>query len=253
MRQPSITIIGAGFGGIGTAIELKRAGYRDITVLEKADGVGGVWRENNYPNAACDVPVVALLLVLRAQPGLAAPLLPPGRDPRLHRAHRPRAGRARPGPHRRRGHLGGVRRDNGDAGTSDRRRRDDRHRRARHRRGPALPPFDPRSARPRHLHRARPSTPRSGTTRSTCAASGSPCSAPVRARSSSCPASSPRPAQMTVFQRSAPYVAPKPDREYTRDPRPGLPTAGRAPRPSAAADLAGHRAASTRRSSTTPC
>src|SRR4051812_41400018 len=56
MRQPSITIIGAGFGGLGTAVELKRAGYRDITVLEKAEGVGGVWRENTYPNAACDVP-----------------------------------------------------------------------------------------------------------------------------------------------------------------------------------------------------
>ena len=56
MRQPSITIIGAGFGGLGTAVELRRAGFRDITVLEKADGVGGVWRENTYPNAACDVP-----------------------------------------------------------------------------------------------------------------------------------------------------------------------------------------------------
>jgi cation diffusion facilitator CzcD-associated flavoprotein CzcO len=56
MPQPSITIIGAGFGGLGTAIELKRAGFTDVTVLEKADGVGGVWRENTYPNAACDVP-----------------------------------------------------------------------------------------------------------------------------------------------------------------------------------------------------
>ena len=56
MRQPSITIIGAGFGGLGTAVELRRAGFRDITILEKADGVGGVWRENTYPNAACDVP-----------------------------------------------------------------------------------------------------------------------------------------------------------------------------------------------------
>lgn len=54
--QPSITIIGAGFGGLGTAIELKRAGYTNVTVLEKAEGVGGVWRENTYPNAACDVP-----------------------------------------------------------------------------------------------------------------------------------------------------------------------------------------------------
>ncbi len=56
MPRPSITIIGAGFGGIGTAIELKRAGYTDITILEKADDVGGVWRDNTYPNAACDVP-----------------------------------------------------------------------------------------------------------------------------------------------------------------------------------------------------
>ena len=56
MPQPSITIIGAGFGGLGTAIELTRSGFTDVTVLEKADGVGGVWRENTYPNAACDVP-----------------------------------------------------------------------------------------------------------------------------------------------------------------------------------------------------
>src|SRR6195952_3932158 len=56
MPQPSITIIGAGFGGLGTAMELNRAGYTDVTVLEKADGVGGVWRGNTYPNAACDVP-----------------------------------------------------------------------------------------------------------------------------------------------------------------------------------------------------
>ncbi len=56
MPQPSITIIGAGFGGLGTAIELKRAGYTDVTVLERADQVGGVWRDNTYPNAACDVP-----------------------------------------------------------------------------------------------------------------------------------------------------------------------------------------------------
>src|ERR1700759_5303380 len=56
MRNPSITIVGAGFGGIGTAIDLTRAGFRDVTVLEKDPGVGGVWRENHYPNAACDVP-----------------------------------------------------------------------------------------------------------------------------------------------------------------------------------------------------
>lgn len=51
-----IGIIGAGFGGLAAAIELKKAGHDDIVVFEKADEVGGVWRENTYPGAACDVP-----------------------------------------------------------------------------------------------------------------------------------------------------------------------------------------------------
>ncbi|MGW0007448.1 flavin-containing monooxygenase [Nocardia grenadensis] len=56
-RHPvSILIIGAGFGGIGVAIELHRHGFDDITILEKAADLGGVWRENTYPGAACDVP-----------------------------------------------------------------------------------------------------------------------------------------------------------------------------------------------------
>jgi cation diffusion facilitator CzcD-associated flavoprotein CzcO len=54
--RPSVLIIGAGFGGIGAAIELTRNGYSDVTVLERADRLGGVWRENTYPGAACDVP-----------------------------------------------------------------------------------------------------------------------------------------------------------------------------------------------------
>ena len=51
-----IAIIGAGFGGLAAAIELKKRGHDDLVVLEKADDVGGVWRENTYPGAACDVP-----------------------------------------------------------------------------------------------------------------------------------------------------------------------------------------------------
>src|SRR5581483_2448693 len=54
--SPSIVIIGAGFGGLAAAIELTKAGYDDIVILEKGDDVGGVWRENTYPGAACDVP-----------------------------------------------------------------------------------------------------------------------------------------------------------------------------------------------------
>src|SRR5690349_18744289 len=56
MTSPRIVIIGAGFGGLGTAIELRRHGFDDVVVLEKADDLGGVWRDNTYPNAACDVP-----------------------------------------------------------------------------------------------------------------------------------------------------------------------------------------------------
>ena len=49
-------IIGAGFGGLGMAIELGRAGEHDVLLLEKGGDVGGVWRENTYPGAACDIP-----------------------------------------------------------------------------------------------------------------------------------------------------------------------------------------------------
>lgn len=51
-----IAIIGTGFGGLGLAIQLKRSGFNDFTLFEKAGDVGGVWRDNTYPGAACDVP-----------------------------------------------------------------------------------------------------------------------------------------------------------------------------------------------------
>jgi len=53
--SPAIVIVGAGFGGIGLAIALRKAGIRSFTILERAGEVGGVWRENRYPGAACDV------------------------------------------------------------------------------------------------------------------------------------------------------------------------------------------------------
>lgn len=49
-------IIGSGFGGIGMAVQLQRVGHKDIKILEKADSLGGCWRDNTYPGAACDVP-----------------------------------------------------------------------------------------------------------------------------------------------------------------------------------------------------
>ena len=50
-----VAVIGAGFGGLGMAIHLERAGLRYV-VLEQAASLGGTWRDNRYPGAACDVP-----------------------------------------------------------------------------------------------------------------------------------------------------------------------------------------------------
>jgi cation diffusion facilitator CzcD-associated flavoprotein CzcO len=51
-----IAIIGSGFAGIGAAVRLQQAGFGDYVVLERADDVGGTWRDNSYPGCACDVP-----------------------------------------------------------------------------------------------------------------------------------------------------------------------------------------------------
>jgi cation diffusion facilitator CzcD-associated flavoprotein CzcO len=56
MAEDHIVIVGAGFAGLGMAIRLKQAGIHDFTILEADDGVGGTWRANHYPGAACDVP-----------------------------------------------------------------------------------------------------------------------------------------------------------------------------------------------------
>ncbi len=50
-----VAVVGSGFGGIGMAVRLKQAGIVDLTVFEATDDVGGVWRDNTYPGAACDV------------------------------------------------------------------------------------------------------------------------------------------------------------------------------------------------------
>lgn len=54
-RSPRVVIIGAGFGGIAAAVALRRRGIDDLTIIESADGVGGTWRRNTYPGAACDI------------------------------------------------------------------------------------------------------------------------------------------------------------------------------------------------------
>jgi cation diffusion facilitator CzcD-associated flavoprotein CzcO len=51
-----VIVIGAGFGGLGMAIQLKKAGKETFIVLERASELGGTWRDNIYPGCACDIP-----------------------------------------------------------------------------------------------------------------------------------------------------------------------------------------------------
>jgi cation diffusion facilitator CzcD-associated flavoprotein CzcO len=53
---PRIAIVGSGFSGIGMAIRLKQMGLESFTIYEAAGEIGGTWRDNTYPGAACDVP-----------------------------------------------------------------------------------------------------------------------------------------------------------------------------------------------------
>jgi cation diffusion facilitator CzcD-associated flavoprotein CzcO len=55
-KQRSIAVVGGGFGGVGAAVMLRQEGYEDVIVFEKGERVGGVWQQNTYPGAACDIP-----------------------------------------------------------------------------------------------------------------------------------------------------------------------------------------------------
>ena len=66
MSVIDVAIVGAGFAGLAMSVALRHAGRNDIVVLERADDVGGTWRENTYPGVACDVP--AHLYSLAAHP-----------------------------------------------------------------------------------------------------------------------------------------------------------------------------------------
>jgi cation diffusion facilitator CzcD-associated flavoprotein CzcO len=51
-----VVVIGAGFAGLGMAVALKQAGLADFVVLDRADDLGGTWRDNSYPGLTCDIP-----------------------------------------------------------------------------------------------------------------------------------------------------------------------------------------------------
>ena len=81
LRRPlRVVVIGAGFAGVLSAIKLTEAGFDDMVVYEKNEGLGGTWRENTYPGVSLRRAVAALQLLVRPQPGMEPRLL--AREPR---------------------------------------------------------------------------------------------------------------------------------------------------------------------------
>ncbi|WP_396910603.1 flavin-containing monooxygenase [Mycolicibacterium sp.] len=68
-RLPSVIIIGAGIGGLCCAIDVKAAGVRELTVLERSDEVGGTWHANRYPGVAVDTSILTYSLSFDSNPG----------------------------------------------------------------------------------------------------------------------------------------------------------------------------------------
>ncbi len=68
-RDLRIVIIGAGMAGILSAIKFEEAGYDNFVIYEKADRLGGTWRENTYPGIACDVPAHLYTYSFEPNPG----------------------------------------------------------------------------------------------------------------------------------------------------------------------------------------
>ncbi|NIZ91136.1 flavin-containing monooxygenase [Kineococcus rubinsiae] len=55
-QEVDVVVVGAGFAGLGTAVQLARRGRESFVVLERAAELGGTWRDNTYPGVACDIP-----------------------------------------------------------------------------------------------------------------------------------------------------------------------------------------------------
>ena len=73
-----VVVVGAGFGGLGMAVALEQAGIEDFLIVDRADGLGGTWRDNTYPGAACDVP--SRLYSFSSRPGRWSRRFPPQRE-----------------------------------------------------------------------------------------------------------------------------------------------------------------------------
>ena len=183
VRTPTVAIVGAGMSGLCMGIKLKEAGIEDFTILEKADRLGGTWRDNTYPGLQCDVPSLYYQYSFDPNPDWSSTFSPGGeiRGYLEHVAEKHDLG----------GHI------RFGAEVVDARFADGRWRvrtadgrggggglpRVRVRR--AAPPALPGDPRPRRVRRRLPSTPRAGTTTWSSRASGSAWSAPARPASRS--------------------------------------------------------------------
>jgi cation diffusion facilitator CzcD-associated flavoprotein CzcO len=75
---PKVAIIGAGMSGLCMAFKLQDAGLDTFTIFEKADEVGGTWRDNTYPGLTCDVPSRYYSYSFRPNPDVPARRGDPG-------------------------------------------------------------------------------------------------------------------------------------------------------------------------------
>jgi cation diffusion facilitator CzcD-associated flavoprotein CzcO len=69
LREVDTIVVGAGIAGIAAAAQLRRRGITDVLVVERADDVGGTWRDNVYPGVACDIPAHLYSYSFRPNPG----------------------------------------------------------------------------------------------------------------------------------------------------------------------------------------
>lgn len=85
-EQFDAIIVGAGFGGIGAAIQLNRLGYRNLAILDREDGLGGTWHVNRYPGLTVDVPSTTYSYWFEPNPYWSR-LYAPGNELKLYAEH----------------------------------------------------------------------------------------------------------------------------------------------------------------------
>jgi cation diffusion facilitator CzcD-associated flavoprotein CzcO len=86
VQQFDVVIVGAGFGGIGAAIQLKRLGYDNMVILERENDLGGTWHVNRYPGLAVDIPSTTYSYWFEPNPNWSR-LFPPGAELKCYADH----------------------------------------------------------------------------------------------------------------------------------------------------------------------